>query len=75
MQAEGGPAQRWVCWLPRTSCITGVFWDRHSVGQVRSVELEELKLTCAEERLGATLDRELAIDIVDMALDRTERDD
>ena len=74
MQAEGGPAQHSTCCL-RASSIAGAFWDRHAVGQVRLVGLEELKLARAHERLGAALNRELTEDIVDMALDRADGDD
>ena len=37
--------------------------------------LQQVQLTRAEERLGAALHVELAVDVVDVLLDRTERDD
>jgi hypothetical protein len=45
------------------------------VGQVRSVRLEELKFTRAHECLGAALHVELAVEVVDVALDRADGDD
>jgi hypothetical protein len=50
-------------------------WNPRSVNQVRLVWLEDLQLARAHERLGAALHVELAVDIVDVALDRAERDD
>ena len=74
MQAEGGPAQRSACRL-RASFIAGAFGERDSVGQVRLVGLEELKLARAHERLGAALHIKLAVEVVDVSFDRTDRED
>jgi hypothetical protein len=65
--------QRSGCWLgAHRASPEG--WDRLRLGQLRSVGLEEVKLTRARERLGAALYLELAVDVVDVALDRAERD-
>ena len=66
--------QRSACGLRRVSFIAGEFWDRLSVRQVRLVGLEEIKLTRAHERLGAALHIELAVDVVDVSLDRADGD-
>ena len=45
------------------------------MGQVRLAGLKEVKLTRAHERLGAALHVELAVDVVDVLLDRADGDD
>jgi hypothetical protein len=45
-----------------------------SVDLVRAVGLEEVQLARAHERLGAALHIELAVDVVDVALDRADSD-
>lgn len=40
-----------------------------------SAVLDQAELVCPHERLGAALDRQFAVEVIDMSLDRADGDD